>query len=215
MKTKSRTLRARLTWTAVLALALSLGAIATASAKDRNNDRIPDRWERQHGLSLKVNQAKRDQDRDDLNNRGEYRAGTDPREADSDNDGIQDGDEGAGTISAWDPETGALTINLFGGDTVTGTVTAATEIVCGRAEEAEDSAKRPAPAPAADGEPTSDEPTGEKPGGPRGGPRHGGGGHCEQGVPCTAEDLAVDAVVQEARLSATAEGLVFDRIQLR
>ncbi len=88
----------------MLALALSLSAIATASAKDVNHDRIPDRWERQHNLSLKVNQAKRDQDRDSINNRGEFRGGTDPREADSDSDGTEDGDEGAGTISAWDPD---------------------------------------------------------------------------------------------------------------
>ncbi len=33
-------------------------------------------------------------------------------------------------------------------------------------------------------------------------------------MPCTADDLAVDAVVQEAHLSATAEGLVYDEIRL-
>ena len=120
MDTKSRSLRGRITWTVVLALALGLGAIATASAKDRNHDRIPDRWERSYDLSLKVNQAKRDQDHDSLVNRDEYRAGTNPREADTDNDGTEDADEGAGTITAWDPETGELTINLFGGDSVTG-----------------------------------------------------------------------------------------------
>ncbi len=153
METRSRTLRGRITWTVVLALALSLGAIATASAKDVNHDRIPDRWERQHNLSLKVNQAKRDQDRDAINNRDEYRGGTDPREADSDSDGIDDGDEGAGTIAAWDPETGELTINLFGGDTVTGTVTDETEIQCASdeseepVEETETKARPPAEAP--------------------------------------------------------------------
>ena len=54
---------------AIAVLAMALLAPAVASAKDRNHDRIPDRWERNHGLSLKVNQAKRDQDRDLLNNR--------------------------------------------------------------------------------------------------------------------------------------------------
>jgi hypothetical protein len=115
MTTKSRKLRGRITWTVVLALALSLGAIATASAKDRNHDRIPDSWEKANKLSLKVNQAKRDQDKDNLGNRGEYQAGDDPRDADTDNDGTPDGDEGAGTITAWDPATGELTISLFGG----------------------------------------------------------------------------------------------------
>src|SRR4029079_5657725 len=132
-----RKLRGRITWTAVIALALSLGAVATASAKDRNHDRIPDRWERSYDLSLKVNQAKRDQDGDKMVNRNEYRAGTNPREADSDNDGTEDADEGAGTSSAWDPETGDLTINLFGGDTVTGTVTEETKIQCATDESEE------------------------------------------------------------------------------
>jgi len=202
MEPRTRTVRGRITWTLFLALALSLGAIATASAKDRNNDRIPDRWERQHGLSLKVNQAKRDQDRDSLNNRGEYLADTDPREADSDGDGVADGDEGAGTITAWDPETGELTVNLFGGDTVTGTVTDETRIQCGSGETEEPV------------EETETKHPGQGEGPPAGGPPRGGDGGCEEGVPCTADDLAVDAVVQEAHLSATAEGLVFDQIQL-
>ena len=44
-----------------LALVAVLGLASSASAKsrDRNHDRIPDRWERVHHLSLKVNQAKR------------------------------------------------------------------------------------------------------------------------------------------------------------
>ena len=226
MTTRSRTLRGRITWTVVLALALSLGAIATASAKDRNHDRIPDRWERSYDLSLKVNQAKRDQDRDDLVNRQEYRAGTNPREADSDDDGTDDAGEGAGTITAWDPETGELTISLFGGDTVTGTVTDETRVQCAPVAEPEDPAddtetkSRPgdqaAPPPPSSDDPSDDEPTDEDPpseGPPHSGPHHGDGG-CEQGVPCSADDLAVDEVVQEAHLSATADGLVFDVIKL-
>jgi hypothetical protein len=218
-----RKLRGRITWTAILALALSLGAIATASAKDRNHDRIPDRWERSYNLSLKVNQAKRDQDRDNLVNRDEYRAGTNPREADSDSDGTEDADEGAGKISAWDPATGELTINLFGGDTVTGTVTDETQIQGAATEEPADDTEtksRPGqeaapPAPPADDttaeDPSDEEPTGDYP--PHGGPHHGDGG-CEHGVPCSADDLAVDGVVNEAHLSATADGLVYDEIKL-
>ena len=217
MDTKSRSLRGRITWTVVLALALGLGAIATASAKDRNHDRIPDRWERSYDLSLKVNQAKRDQDRDSLVNRDEYRAGTNPREADTDNDGTEDADEGAGTITAWDPETGELTINLFGGDSVTATVTDETRIQCAAAEESEEPAEdpetksRPGEGTAPPAPPTSDEDETEAP--PHGGPRHGDG-HCQHGVPCSADDLAVDEVVNEAHLSATADGLVYDEIKL-
>jgi len=117
-------------------LALALGALALlampslAAAKDRNNDRIPDRWEKRHKLSLKVNQARKDQDRDQLRNRAEFLAGTDPRLSDSDGDGVTDGDEQAGTIASFDAETGRLVIDLFGTDTIAGFVTDSTEIKC-------------------------------------------------------------------------------------
>jgi hypothetical protein len=76
------------------ALALLLASFAgNALAKDRNHDRIPDRWEKRHKLSLRVNQARRDQDRDGLRNRAEFRSRTNPRKADTDGDGIEDGDE--------------------------------------------------------------------------------------------------------------------------
>src|SRR4051812_29888219 len=60
----------------LLALAGMLLVTGSASAKDRNHDRIPDRWEKRHHLSLHHNQARRDQDRDGLKNRAEFRAGT-------------------------------------------------------------------------------------------------------------------------------------------
>jgi hypothetical protein len=113
-----------------LALVAALGVVSTASAKsrDRNHDRLPDRWERAHHLSLKVKQAKRDQDRDGLNNRGEFRARTNPRDRDTDNDGIDDGNENAGTVKSF--EGGVLTIALAGGGELSGTVDADTEIEC-------------------------------------------------------------------------------------
>ncbi|MDQ6750349.1 MAG: hypothetical protein M3Z33_06320 [Actinomycetota bacterium] len=104
-----------------------------ASARvDRNHDRISDRWECKHHLSLSVNQARRDQDRDGLNNRGEFQAGDDPRDADTDNDGVRDGAEHTGTIAgAVDATTGLLTINLAGGGTVTAKVVAGvTRVKC-------------------------------------------------------------------------------------
>lgn len=130
--THPSTLRQR---TAGIAAALVFGLMllalpALASAKDRNNDRIPDRWEKRHGLSLKVNQAQRDQDRDQLTNRREFRAGMDPHDSDSDDDGVEDSDEGAGTIASYDETTGELTVDLFGGGSITGLVTDATEIDC-------------------------------------------------------------------------------------
>lgn len=122
--------RARHLLAGAAALAFALIAPAAASAADRNHDRIPDRWERAHGLSLKVNQAKRDQDRDALVNRREWKAAMDPRDADSDGDGIDDGDESSGTITEFDAETGELTIGVAGSGPVTGLVTDATEIKC-------------------------------------------------------------------------------------
>ena len=131
--TRNRGRRARrgMTW-----FALALGALALlampglATAKDRNHDRLPDRWEKRHHLSLKVNQARMDQDRDHLRNRAEFLAGDDPRDHDSDDDGVADGSEQAGTIASFDAATGRLTIELFGGEAISGLVTDATEIEC-------------------------------------------------------------------------------------
>ena len=79
---------------AVSAVALALAGFAgSAAAKDRNHDKLPDKWEKRHKLSLKVNQAGKDQDRDGLRNRGEFRSHTDPRDTDSDDDGVEDSDE--------------------------------------------------------------------------------------------------------------------------
>ncbi len=115
----------------LLLAVIALAAAGPATAKDRNKDRIPDRWEKRHHLSLKKKQGRRDQDRDGLKNRAEFKAKTHPRRADSDHDGVEDGDEGAGKIDSYDPETGELVINLFGGKTVSGQVDADTEIRCG------------------------------------------------------------------------------------
>ncbi len=112
------------------AMVLIAALPVTAGARDRNKDRIPDRWERQHGLSLKVNQARRDQDHDALRNRAEFQSRMDPHDPDSDDDGVDDGDEGAGVIGSFDESTGKLRIDLFNGDTVIGLVTDETEIVC-------------------------------------------------------------------------------------
>ena len=91
---KSRTLFGILAVAIAGLLVIALPGVA--AARDRNHDRIPDRWEKRHHLSLHKNQARRDQDRDGLKNRQEWKAGDDPRDPDSDNDGAEDGDEGAG-----------------------------------------------------------------------------------------------------------------------
>jgi hypothetical protein len=187
------------------AVALALAIPTVASAKDRNHDRIPDRWERSHRLSLKVNQAKRDQDRDGLKNRQEWRARMDPRDADSDDDGIEDGDEGAGRIASFDPGTGELTINVMNGGSVTGLVTDATEVKCD------------------DGDDHGDED------GDSGGHDHGhddraarsdgqtepGDDHeCDDETPCTVDDLAPGTTVQEASLEIEGGTATWEEIEL-
>jgi hypothetical protein len=90
MNTKLRTFSVA----AAGALALLLAAFAgTAVAKDRNHDRIPDKWEKRFHLSLRVDQSDRDQDRDKVDNLNELQEGTNPRDRDSDNDGRKDGRE--------------------------------------------------------------------------------------------------------------------------
>ena len=120
--------RTKLAMALMLAVAASLMLASGAFAKDRNRDRIPDKWEKRHHLSLKHKQGRRDQDHDGLRNRGEWRARLDPRNADTDDDGIDDGDENTGKVESF--EDGVLTISLFNGDTIKGAVTDDTEIEC-------------------------------------------------------------------------------------
>jgi len=94
------------------ALVLMLVAFGgTAVAKDRNHDRIPDKWEKRFHLSLKVDQANKDQDRDKVDNLNEFQEGTNPRDKDTDNDGKPDGREDAdhdGLNNAGEDETANL-----------------------------------------------------------------------------------------------------------
>ena len=129
IRPQARRARAGLALVAAAALAM-LALPGIAAAKDGNHDRIPDRWETRHHLSLSVNQAGRDQDGDRLRNRAEFLADDNPRDRDSDDDGVMDGDENAGTIASFDATTGRLTITLFGGDTISGLVTDQTRIKC-------------------------------------------------------------------------------------
>jgi hypothetical protein len=61
---------------------------------DMDNDRMPDDWERAHGLNPNnASDADQDADGDGITNLEEYRLGTDPRSRDSDGDGVSDGQE--------------------------------------------------------------------------------------------------------------------------
>jgi hypothetical protein len=86
-----------LKWVVLPTAALAyLAATVSAGAprdRDRDHDRLPDRWERNHHLSPAKPSAKRDPDRDRLSNRRELRLRTHPRRADTDRDRLRDGAE--------------------------------------------------------------------------------------------------------------------------
>jgi hypothetical protein len=239
--TRSKNRKARLG--SLLAMALGVLALlampGVAAARDRNHDHIPDRWEKRHHLSLHVNQAGRDQDGDHLRNRGEFEAGDNPRDDDSDNDGVMDGEENAGTIASFDATTGRLTIDLFGTETVSGLVTDQTRIKCedqsaGSASTSSHGSDSGDDHGGQGGEPGDDngghgeEPgddnggQGEEPGDDNGGNsgpgsvNSGPGNHDDNGVGanCTTADLIVGAVVHEADLEVEHGSATFDEVEL-
>ncbi len=89
---------------AIVAALLAILA-APAIAKDRNKDGLPDGWEKRNHLSLKLKQHKRDQDRDKLNNRSEFKYRTHPQKSDTDGDGLKDGEEIIEGTNPRDPDT--------------------------------------------------------------------------------------------------------------
>jgi hypothetical protein len=77
-----------------LAAAVALLALpAVSQARDRNHDGLPDKWEKHFHLSLHVNQANRDPDRDHVDNANEFREHTNPRKRDTNGNGRPDGRE--------------------------------------------------------------------------------------------------------------------------
>jgi hypothetical protein len=208
-----RTIRTLLLVAAAFAalLAFAPGAMAHSWRGDRNHDRIPDRWERANHLSLKVNQAKRDQDNDGLRNRGEFMAGDNPRDDDSDDDGIEDGQEKAGQVVSFTG--GVLIVHLFNGDDVKGTVDANTEFKCEKAQPTTTTTT----ARKADDRPGGGDDEGDDDQGDQGDDDHGDdeGDDDDQGqAGCDASLLTPGATVGEAELKATAAGLIFREIEL-
>jgi hypothetical protein len=195
-----------------------------AAAKDRNHDRIPDRWEKRHHLSTSVNQASRDQDGDHLRNRGEFRAGDNPRDQDSDDDGVIDGDENAGTIVSFDAATGKLTIALFNGETISGLVTDATRIQCGHECNHGDDSKATVSdhgdgdhsgsgsGPPGQGDDENDDPPGDD--GTAPGASEGPGHGADNTPNCTTAALTEGTVVEEAELELEHGVASFEKVEL-
>ncbi|HVP03896.1 MAG TPA: hypothetical protein VMT10_15110 [Solirubrobacteraceae bacterium] len=188
-----------------------------ARVADRNRDGLPDAWEKANHLSLAVNQGPRDPDHDGLTNAAEFVAGTNPHKADSNGDGTPDGEQNAGTVASF--TSGVLTINGFGGSTISGTVDQTTRIICrtlGQTRgddqsEADDDAGSTPPHPAVIGSAAS---AGSEAGDDDGpGDDDRGDGHGQM-AGCDATALVQGAVVHEADLSVTATGNVWREIKL-
>ena len=77
----------------VLAALLAVPGTAMAKSRDRDHDGLPDKWEKKFHLSTHKNSAKGDPDHDGLNNMGEFRSRTNPRKADTNNNGINDAND--------------------------------------------------------------------------------------------------------------------------
>ena len=218
-----RTFRIIAALTLALVASLSLAAVAPAKARDRNHDRLPDRWEKRHKLSLKVKQARRDQDEDGLSNLGEYRAGLHPRDPDSDDDGIEDGDENAGRVVSFEGD--VLTISLADGGTLSARVGEGTRVKCKYAGDEPLAEKSSMPGEGSDEPPVwknpdapvepldeeegddddqgEDQPEGEE---PKAEPEH---------RECTLDDLVKGAKVSEAQLELHRGKLYWTKLELR
>jgi hypothetical protein len=231
--TRNRGRRSRLgmTWFALTLGALALLAVPSlAAARDGNHDGIPDKWEKRHHLSLKVNQAHKNQDGDKLRNRAEFLAGDNPRDADSNDDGVMDGEDHAGTIVSFDQATGKLTIDLFGGENLSGLVGEATEIKCedhggasasrDGSEAGDDNGGEAEVEPGDDNGGQGEEEPGDDNGGENSGPgsENSGPGNAgdDEGEAsnCTAADLTPGAVVQEAELKVANGQASFEEVEL-
>lgn len=214
---------------AALAALAALALPALAAARDRNHDRIPDRWEKRHHLSLHVKQTRGDQDHDHLRNRAEFLAGDNPRDRDSDDDGVMDGEENAGTIASFDSESGRLKIDLFNGNSISGLVDDQTEIKCEGTGSAATTSHEDSSGPG-----PSEESGEEEAGGERGeeeatdergeeeagdadnsgpGSEHSDDGDRDQHA-CSSEQLIAGAVVGEAELELEHGQAVFDEVEL-
>src|SRR3954469_19761743 len=223
---------------AIAAALLVAPAGALAKSRDRDHDRMPDKWEKRHRLNTHANDARKDADRDHLSNLSEFRHHTDPRKADtdddgiddenelrddtnprrddSDDDGVEDRDEVAGSIVSF--QNGVLTIQLpgDGAGTVSGAVNGSTVVECDNDDDA------PAATASHDGSDdnsgpgsSGDDNSGPGSGGDDVGDDNGDDNGDENEDNCTTADLTPGARVHEAKLTKAMDGsTVFTKIEL-
>jgi hypothetical protein len=200
---------------AIAASLLLLPAGALAKGRDRDHDRMPDKWEKKHHLNPRANAARRDPDRDHLSNLSEFRHHTDPQKADTDGDDVDDAvevhdgsnpddpDEISGTVASF--ENGVLTIQLAGdgAGTVSGTVNDATRIECdGDENENEENDDDDAPAANASDDGGRDD-------------NSGPGGDDNDEANCSTANLTPGAKVGEAKFVTAGDGSVtFTKLEL-
>jgi hypothetical protein len=78
-------------------------SVAGTDSDDSDGDGIPDSWEQTYGMNAQdYSDSELDMDSDDLSNRDEYEAGTNPMAADTDADGMPDGWEVANILDPID-----------------------------------------------------------------------------------------------------------------
>jgi hypothetical protein len=192
----------KLPWVALVALALAFPATASASRGDRDHDKMSDRWERAHHLNTHRNDARRDPDHDGLRNLAEFKNGTDPRNADSDDDGVDDSDDVVGTVKSFTG--GNLTITAADGRELTAAVTDKTEIDCekstGTRGDDDDHGGPGREADDGDHNRGEDDEADEDDEG--------------EGAACTAAALVPGAKVHDAELGLTAKGAVWKEIEV-
>ena len=71
----------------------AISALLIAIQQDADNDGLPDDWETENGLDPSTHDAALDKDNDGLTNAQELEQGTNPCVADTDGDGLEDGEE--------------------------------------------------------------------------------------------------------------------------
>ena len=85
----------------------------STSSTARGAPRTPTRRPQEPRVQARTDPRKADSDRDGLKDGDEVTSGNDPRKADTDRDGVKDGAEHAGVVTAFDGET--ITIRQFNG----------------------------------------------------------------------------------------------------